>query len=120
MEATTLVVGASTNPSRYSHIATNMLVEHQHNVVALGLREGMIGDIAITIDKSLIEKIDTVTLYIGPKHQGDYIDFLVELNPRRVIFNPGTENSAVEDLLQKQGISVVRACTLVMLRTGQY
>ncbi|VAW23996.1 Predicted CoA-binding domain COG1832 [hydrothermal vent metagenome] len=116
----TLVIGASTNPSRYSYLAINSLRQHGHKVIAIGLRNGKVGDVGITAGKPLDGSIDTVTLYIGPKIQSQYTEYVKALNPRRVIFNPGTENKEFENKLKEAGIEVIEACTLVMLSTGQY
>ncbi len=116
----TLVIGASEKPDRYAYKAVRMLREHRHEVIAFGNRFGEIGDTKITADWSTDWSPDTVTLYINPKIQEEYIDRIIALNPRRVIFNPGTENSLFEQLLEKNDIEVLEACTLVMLSTGQY
>lgn len=116
----TLVIGASVKSQRYSNIATKRLKSYDHEVIALGLREGDIEDTKIITDRSLVTDIDTATLYIGPRHQPDYYDFIIGLDPRRVIFNPGTENPTFYEMLEHKGIEVVIACTLVMLATGDY
>ena len=116
----TLVIGASTNPSRYSHMAIHRLVAKGYDVVALGLREGTVADISIHTEKEHFPDIDTVTLYIGPKHQPSFYDYLVRLKPRRVIFNPGTENQNFYSILRQENILVEVACTLVLLGTNQY
>ncbi len=115
-----LVLGASPNPDRYSHIASNMLAKYGHQVVAVGRRRGQIGDIDILPEMSTAEDIDTLTLYLNPKVQESYIDDIIELKPKRVIFNPGTENQESVYRLQEAGIDTIDACTLVMLRTGQF
>lgn len=117
---TTLVIGASTNPSRYSYMAILRLSASGHSVVPMGIRPGNIEGQEIIADRMPITGIDTVTLYINPDIQADYIDYLVFLKPRRVIFNPGTENHNLEKKLSSEGIEVIRACTLVMLSTGDY
>jgi len=117
---TTLVIGASENPERYSHIAIHMLREYNFPVKALGLKSGQVADVAIETNKPAIANIDTITLYIGPGHQSEWESYLLELNPRRIIFNPGTENPEFEKKARQQGIQTLEACTLVMLRTGQY
>lgn len=111
----TLVIGASVNPERYANIATKRLIQHGHEVVLLGIKEGFIDGISILSTKPQLVDIDTVTLYVGPKNQAEWIPYVVSLNPRRVIFNPGTENPAFEEALQKVGIDVEIACTLVLL-----
>ena len=116
----TLVIGASANPARYSYLAVQKLTAHQHPVVALGIKNGAIGNTVIETEKKLMNDIDTVTLYINPSRQPAYYDYILSLHPNRIIFNPGTENEELEALASKKGIEVLEACTLVMLSTGQY
>jgi hypothetical protein len=119
MSKITLVLGASENPSRYSHLAVQKLVRYSHDVIAYGTRVGQIGNISIT--KSWpTENVDTVTLYIGPERQEEYYSAIIALHPRRSIFNPGTENPAFYKLLEKTEIEFEEACTLVMLGAGTY
>ena len=92
MKKKTLVIGASTNTARYSNMAIKKLVDKQQPVVALGLRKGEVEGVKIENEQILFPDIDTVTLYVGPKNQPEYYEYLVALNPKRVIFNPGTEN----------------------------
>ncbi len=118
---TTLVLGASTNPERYAFKAANLLLQHGHEVVLVGIKKGHIAGHAIAQDKTSIPKnIDTITLYIGPQNQAEWFDYIVKVNPKRIIFNPGTENEALELLAQQHNIAVEQACTLVLLHTGQY
>lgn len=116
----TLVLGASENPGRYSHMAVQLLRAKGHPVVALGKKAGQVGDTIIDTGRPELQDIDTITLYLNPDHQKDYYDYLIALKPKRIIFNPGTENEALEDLALANGIQPVEACTLVMLNTGQY
>lgn len=119
----TLVIGASIKPERYSNIAINMLREYDHPVIAYGLRKGTVNDVEIITDLDIIDLSDpihTVTLYVSPPRQGPFIDWVLEAKPKRVIFNPGTENQAFAQQLEAAGIQPVFACTLVMLRTTQY
>lgn len=116
----TLVLGASENPARYSYLAINRLRNHDHPVVAIGKRKGMAGGIEIEKDKLPFEDIDTVTLYMNPANQKEYYDYIISLHPKRIIFNPGTENDELADLAKKNEIKTMEACTLVMLGTGQY
>jgi len=116
----TLVIGASEKPDRYANQAVRLLDELQHEVVAIGLREGMIGNVAIQAGQPAFVDVDTVSLYVGPQRQDDLVDYVIGLKPRRVIFNPGTENPAFEQKLPAAGIEPVEACTLVMLRTAQW
>lgn len=116
----TLVLGASANPSRYSFLAVQKLTAKQYPVVALGLKKAMIGNTEIETEKKPLENIDTVTLYLNPLRQKDYYDYILSLNPKRIIFNPGTENEELYNLAQQKGIKTLEACTLVLLSTGQY
>jgi hypothetical protein len=115
-----LVLGASLKPERYSHQAVLLLRSYGHEVAALGLREGSIGDVTVQKGKPVLEGIDTVTLYLNPQRQPEFYDYLMALHPRRIIFNPGTENPELIRLAQHRGIETEIACTLVMLRTGQF
>lgn len=116
----TLVLGASVNPDRYAYKATVMLNEYGHPVVPHGLKKGIIDGIPILSELPQSGDFHTVTLYLGPANQTSYMDYIINLKPHRVIFNPGTENPEFEALLKKAGIEATRACTLVMLRTGQF
>jgi predicted CoA-binding protein len=120
MPKTTLVLGASSNPSRYSNIAINRLRRHAHPVVAIGKRNGTVADVPVETQTKPIEGLDTITLYLNPTNQKPYYDYIVSLKPKRIIFNPGTENEELEELAHKNGIETMQACTLVMLSTGQY
>jgi uncharacterized protein len=116
----TLVLGATTNPERYSYLAVQKLAAHQHPVVAVGIKPGIIGNVSIHTQKEAFENIDTVTLYLNPLHQQNYYDYIYSLHPKRIIFNPGTENEEFETAAKARGITVMEACTLVLLSTGQY
>lgn len=117
----TLVIGATTKPDRYAFLAVNKLRGQGHQVVALGVDDGLVGDVPIVKERMDFNDIDTVTLYVRPAIQREsYEDYIVSLNPKRVIFNPGTENPAFENRLVREGIEPIEACTLVMLSTGQY
>ncbi|MDQ3048567.1 MAG: CoA-binding protein [Bacteroidota bacterium] len=115
-----VVIGASENPDRYAYKATMALQNHQHEVIPVGLREGNINGIPILKDQPKIEHVDTVTLYVGPQNQQAWMDYVLSLNPKRVIFNPGTENDDFENKLKGNNIEVVQGCTLVMLSIGNY
>jgi predicted CoA-binding protein len=115
-----LVYGASTNPQRYSYIATNLLLEKGHEAVLVGHKTGQIKGIEIQHENIIEKDIDTVTLYVGPQNQMDLLEYFKSLKPKRVIFNPGTENDALEKDLANLGIKVEEACTLVLLHTGQF
>lgn len=116
----TVVLGASDNPSRYSFLAVERLREKGHPVVAVGKREGKIKDTPILTGEPLVIDVDTVTLYLNPVLQVAAYDYILGLKPRRVIFNPGTENDELEEILRSKGIEPVEACTLVMLAAGLY
>jgi len=116
----TLVIGASENPDRYAYKAVKLLRAYQHEVIAYGNRAGKIDEVEIQTEWNAYWTPDTVTLYINSKIQEQFVDCIIALNPRRVIFNPGTENPSFEKLLEKNGVEVEEACTLVMLSTGQY
>ncbi|MEO5781816.1 MAG: CoA-binding protein [Ginsengibacter sp.] len=116
----TLVLGASQNPARYSYLALNKLSRHDHPVVAIGRRKGKVGDVEIDTEQKPLTHIDTVTLYLNPQNQKQYYDYIISLKPKRIIFNPGTENEELYKLAKQNGIEVMEACTLVLLSTGQY
>jgi uncharacterized protein len=116
----TVVLGASQNPSRYSYLAINRLRAHQHPVVAIGRRVGQVADVDISKDHKLENDVDTVTLYLNPKNQVEYYDYIMNLHPKRIIFNPGTENDDLIKMAKENNIKPVLGCTLVMLSTGQY
>ena len=116
----TLVLGASENPARYSNLAINRLKNNQHPVFAIGRRKGIVAGISIETDKIQLKGIDTITLYLNPAHQKEYYDYIISLHPKRIIFNPGTENDELAELALKNNIKPQEACTLVLLSTGQY
>jgi uncharacterized protein len=116
----TLVLGASENPNRYSNKAILKLRHENHEVVAIGSKDGKVGDVLIEHDKKAFEGIDTVTLYLNEENQKPYYEYLLNLKPKRIIFNPGTENFELEQIAKVAGIQTQEACTLVLLATGQY
>ena len=116
----TLIMGGSTNPERYAYKAAKSLMAHGHKIEIVGQKEGAIAGIKINTDYPDFEEIDTVTLYIGPKNQPDLYDYILKQKPRRIIFNPGTENPEFEKLAISKGVEVEQACTLVLLATGQF
>ena len=116
----TLVVGASENPARFANKAVKMLRSYNHEVMAFGLRRGKIADVEIQTIWPEKESIDTITLYIGPQRQPDFYNKLLDIKPKRIIFNPGTENPELIRLAQDAGIETVLDCTLVMLETGTF
>ncbi|MDI9357617.1 MAG: CoA-binding protein [Phycisphaerales bacterium] len=116
----TLVVGASASADRYSYKAVKALLAKNYPVLAFGSKPGTIGDIAINTNKEQYTDIDTVTLYINPEIQKNYYDYILSIKPKRLIFNPGTENKYFFNKAKEVGINCVEACTLVLLSTGQY
>ncbi|MDR6301481.1 CoA-binding protein [Mesonia maritima] len=116
----TLVIGASLKPIRYSNRAIHSLRNNNIPTVAIGLRKGTVEDVKIETEKINFENIDTVTLYLNSKRQEEYYDYIVSLSPKRVIFNPGTENQELYKILKENNIEVQVACTLVLLSTNQY
>ena len=120
MKNVTLVIGASINPNRYSNIVIRRLVDKEIQIAALGIKQGTVFGIVIDTEKKNYKNIDTVLLYLNPKRQKLYYNYIINLNPRRVIFNPGTENRDFVKLLQNNNIETLIACTLVLLSTNQY
>jgi hypothetical protein len=116
----TLVIGASTNPERYSNIASLRLRKHGHEIVLFGQKAGEIDGIQIETKWNQNWEVDSITLYVGPKNQAEFYGKIIDLKPRRVIFNPGTENPEFFNLLRKQNIEVEVACTLVLLSLNSY
>lgn len=116
----TLVIGATINKDRYAYKAIQSLINKSHQVVAIGAKEGMALDVKIETTKFPFKGIDTVTLYLNPKNQEEYYDYIISLKPRRVIFNPGTENPEFYEILKQNNIEFEVACTLVLLATNQY
>ncbi|MFN3996221.1 CoA-binding protein [Algoriphagus sp.] len=118
----TLLVGASPNPSRYAFVAAKMLAERNFDFIPIGIKKGEVfgKEIIDLRTKPQLQGIHTITLYIGPSHQGEWMDYLIALNPKRIIFNPGAENPDFYRKAKSAGIEVVHACNLVMLSTDQF
>jgi Predicted CoA-binding protein len=118
----TVIIGATTNPGRYAYLAARMLSEYNHEVVPVGVRNGALfgKEIQNIFTKPAIEDVDTVTMYIGPKRQPEHMDYILSLEPKRIIFNPGTENDEFTRRASEKGIETLEACTLVLLRSNQY
>lgn len=122
MKKKTLVLGASTNPDRYAFMAAHLLKEHGHPVVPIGIKKGEVAGETILMlqDKPNVKDVDTVTLYVGPANQKEWYDYILSLKPKRILFNPGTENDELEKIAKSNNIETEQACTLVLLRTNQY
>ena len=116
----TVVLGASDNPSRYSYLAVEKLNRYGHPVVAIGKKEGKVGTTNVITGQPDEKDVDTVTLYLNPQLQKQYYDYILSLHPKRIIFNPGTENDELQAMAKANQINPVEACTLVLLGTGQY
>jgi len=116
----TLVLGATAKPDRYAYMAINSLVGKGHSVVAIGQQTGEVAGVKIQTKAVPVKNIDTVTLYLNPRNQREYYNYIIEAQPKRVVFNPGTENPEFYQLLKSNNIEVEVACTLVLLSTDQY
>ncbi|RYF11330.1 MAG: CoA-binding protein [Flavobacteriales bacterium] len=116
----TLILGATPNADRYAYRAAHMLTAKGHPIVNIGIKQGEVAGVKIEKPAAVYSDIDTITLYIGPDLQAQYYDYILETKPKRVIFNPGTENQELEKLLDLHNIEPVEACTLVLLSIGQY
>ncbi len=120
MSKKTMVLGASPNEERYAYKAVVKLMQYGHEVIPVGIKTGNIKGLAIDTSRPVLPNIDTITLYLGPANQKDWYSYILGLKPRRIIFNPGTENKELMQLANEQGIETEEACTLVMLSLGNY
>ena len=118
----TVIVGATNNSSRYAYLAAHMLDKYGHEIVPLGIKTGeVMGKKILNIrERPSVESVDTITLYIGSDKQPEWYDYLLGLKPKRIIFNPGTENEEFEKKATEQGVEAIEACTLVLLRSNQF
>lgn len=118
----TVIIGATTNPGRYAYLAARMLTEYNHEIVPVGIKRGEVfgREILNIFNRPAIKDVHTVTMYIGPQRQPEHYDFILGLKPKRIIFNPGTENDEFINRAKEQGVQTLEACTLVMLRSLQY
>ena len=118
---TVVVLGASPKPERYSNQAVRALVEHGHRVIPVHpLLKKIAGVVVVPALSGIKDPVNTLTLYVGPERGKELLQDMINLDPDRVIMNPGTESDEIEEALNAKGIAVLRACTLVMLRTGQF
>jgi len=120
MSKKTLILGATPNEGRYANLAANRLVRSGHSIVNVGIKQGVVAGVPIEKPETIHTDIDTVTLYVGPQHQEELYDYILKTNPKRIIFNPGTENSELRRMANDKGIETEYACTLVLLSIGQY
>lgn len=116
----TLVLGATPDTSRYANLAANQLVRHGHEIVNVGIKSGEAAGVPIELPQVLHKDVDTITLYVGPARQPALYDYILDTHPKRIIFNPGSENPELEQLAMKRGIEIQHACTLVLLSIGAY
>lgn len=116
----TVVLGASPNPTRASHLAVRKLAGRGDEVIAIGIRSGEIAGVLIQTERPEVENVETLTLYIGADNMVDWEEYALSLNPQRIIFNPGTENPQFEAKAKSAGIDTMHACTLVMLSTNTF
>jgi predicted CoA-binding protein len=116
----TLILGASSNTSRYAYLAANRLVEHGHSIINVGIKTGQVAGAPIEKPEIIHNDIDTITLYVGPQNQPSLYDYIINTHPKRIIFNPGTENAELRKMANEKGIKTEYACTLVLLSIGQY
>ncbi|MEE4272107.1 MAG: CoA-binding protein [Thermoanaerobaculales bacterium] len=115
------VLGASTNPERYSNKAILRLLENGHEVVPVHPALDEVEGLKVVPNLAAIGgAVDTLTMYVSPKLSAKMTDAILALKPGRVIFNPGTENAELESALNDAGIGTLQACTLVLLATGQF
>ena len=115
------VLGASAKAERYSNRCVEMLLESGFTVIPVSLKDVEVcGVKAVKNLENINQKIDTLTIYLAPKHQKELTDSIIKLNPARVIFNPGTENELLAQRCRDKRIKTVQACTLVMLRTDVF
>jgi len=120
MNKKTLVIGASQKANRYSNYAIKRLLYFNHDVVAIGARKGTVAKVNIETELLPILDVDTITIYLNSEKQKPFYDYIVSLNPKRVIFNPGTENPELYSILKENNIAFEESCTLVLLSTNQY
>jgi predicted CoA-binding protein len=120
MNKKTLVLGASLKPNKYSNFVIHKLVNNKIDVVAFGMKHGDVAGIEIQSELLPYKDLHTITLYLNPQRQKDYYNYIASSRPKRVIFNPGTENSELYTILKENNISFEVACSLVLLSTNQY
>jgi predicted CoA-binding protein len=118
----TVILGATTNPSRYAFMAAQLLEAHGHEFVPVGRKKGTLfgRPILMLSEKPAVDAVHTITVYMNSDNQRPWLDYILSLKPKRIIFNPGAENPELEARARQAGIEVVYGCTLVMLNTGQY
>ena len=115
------ILGASNKEERYSRMAQEILMDRGYDVVPISFRGGdILGVKSYKSIDDVPQKIDTLTVYVSPKHIEQYVEEICRSDIRRVIFNPGTESDSIRKRIQESGKLVVEACTIVMLKTEQF
>lgn len=114
-----VVFGASSNPLRHSNKAVKSLLRHNHKVIPIGFREGIIAGVPIQTGQPELKNIGAILLYVGPQRQPEYYSYLLKLKPEKIVFNPGTENPELQRLAEETGVDVIFGCALVMINAGQ-
>ena len=119
-----IVLGASSKEERYSFKAVSSLIEHGHMAIPVHPREKEVAGLKCFNNLSDVEKmfpqIDTVTIYVNPQISMELSKEILKLRPKRVIFNPGSENRDLMEILKQNNVDVLEACTLVLLNIGEY
>lgn len=116
----TVIIGASSKPERYAYQAVEALDGYGHEVFPIGIKEGVVNGIEIITDQPIISFVDTITIYLSAERQPPMYDYIFQLKPKRIIFNPGAENPELEKMAREKNILTENACTLVLIRTKQY
>lgn len=116
----TIVLGATPDSSRFAFKAAHMLVRYGHEMIPVGIKRGEVAGSKILNDQPIINDVDTIALYLGPHNQPAVYEYILKLKPKRIIFNPGTENDELIDLAKENDIDPVMGCTLVMLSAGTF
>ena len=121
MTKTVAILGASSNPDRFSYRAFKMLQQHGHKPILISPKMNELEGLPVLAELSQIQSsIDTLTMYVGPEKSKSLEDQILKLKPQRVIFNPGSENPDLQKKLAEAGIQVLEACTLVLLKAHQF
>ncbi|MFD2148436.1 CoA-binding protein [Mucilaginibacter antarcticus] len=116
----TMIIGATPNSGRYAYMAAHRLTSHGHTILNVGLKAGEVAGVKIQKPEKVYSDIDTITLYVGPQNQPPLYDYILANKPKRIIFNPGTENTELQRMADAEGIETQYACTLVLLSIGEY
>ena len=116
----TLILGATPDSSRYAYLAASRLVKAGHDIINVGIKKGEIAGVPIEPAGIIHTDVNTITLYIGSHNQPPLYNYILDTHPKRIIFNPGTENNELRKMANERGIETEYACTLVLLSIGEY